>query len=244
MNNTNQNVKKGYIEESFDIFSYKNLGQVRTHIDKLGNKWFCLVDVCNILGIVNSRDLNKRIPEAHVDTIYTGMKTALKADGSEVIQQIPLTYVNEAGLYLAIGNSRKPEAKEFMVWVFGTVLPELNKKGYYVMDNKPKEEVIEELQNEINSIKSNLSYMNDMNKLRNETIINYAKKNGYLLYPKLTKLLEKEAIYEAERSKEEYDDMPRAVYGDGFVCFRYFTVKYVFDRYYDKFKKELENEVL
>ncbi len=37
--------------------------------------------------------------------------------------RIPLTFVNEAGLYLAIGNSRKPEAKEFMVWVFGEVLP-------------------------------------------------------------------------------------------------------------------------
>ena len=242
--NTNQNVKKGYIEESFDIFSYKNLGQVRTYIDENGNKWFCLVDVCNILGLTNSRMVANRIPEPYVSSTYTGVSTGFKADGTPAIQNVPLSYVNEAGLYLAIGNSRKPEAKEFMVWVFGEVLPSLNKKGYYIMDNKPKEEVIEELKNEINSIKSNISYMDDMNKLYNETIINYAKKNGYLLYPKLTKMLEKEAIYEAKRFKEEYDDMPRAVYGDGFVSFRYFTVKYIFDRYYDKFKKELENEVL
>lgn len=240
----NQNVKKGYIEESFDIFNYKNLGQVRTVMDERGERWFCLKDICDILGIVNSRNLNKRIPEAHVDTVYTSMNGAFQENGVQSVRQIPVTYVNEAGLYLAIGNSRKPEAKEFMLWVFSEVLPTLNRKGYYIMKNKPENEILMELQNKVNSLENDFSYMNDMNKLRNETINNYAKKNGYLLYPKLTKLLEKEAIYEAKKYKEEYDDMPRAVYGDGFVCFRYFTVKYIFDRYYDKFKKELENEVL
>ena len=242
--NTNQNVKKGYIEESFDIFNYKNLGQVRTVMDERGERWFCLKDVCDVLGIVNSRNLNKRIPERHVDTVYTSMNGAFQENGVQSVRQIPVTYINEAGLYLAIGNSRKPEAKEFMLWIFSDVLPTLNRKGYYIMKNKPENEVLMELQNKVNSLENNLSYMDDMNKLRNETINNYAKKNGYVLYPKLTKLLEKEAIYNAERHKEEYDTMPRAVYGDGFVCFNYFTVKYIFDRYYDKFKKELENEVL
>lgn len=46
-----KNIKKGYIEETFDIFSYKNLGKVRTFIDDKQDKWFCLKDVCDILGI-------------------------------------------------------------------------------------------------------------------------------------------------------------------------------------------------
>lgn len=33
----------------FDIFNYKNLGSVRCYISQDGQKWFCLMDVCNIL---------------------------------------------------------------------------------------------------------------------------------------------------------------------------------------------------
>ena len=238
----NQKVKskKGYIESLFDIFSYKNLGSVRTVIDKEQNKWFCLADVCDILGIVNSRDLNKRIPQAYVDTIYTGINTALKADGTPVLQNIPLTFVNEAGLYLAIGNSRKPEAKEFMVWVFGEVLPTLNKKGYYIMDNKPKDEVIEELQREIYDIKNTIQYVDNINKVYNETIINYARKNNYILNPKLIRLLERKTILEAKRWNESYDELPQKMYGEGYTTFRFNTVEYIFKHYYDVFKKKSE----
>ena len=66
MINQNKQTKKGYIEESFDIFNYKNLGKVRTIIDENQNKWFCLLDVCNILGLTNSRMVAKRIPDRYV----------------------------------------------------------------------------------------------------------------------------------------------------------------------------------
>ena len=245
MINQNKQKKKGYIEESFDIFSYKNLGKVRTVIDKEQNKWFCLADVCDILGIVNSRDLNKRIPDPYVDTIYTGINTALKADGTPVLQNIPLTFVNEAGLYLAIGNSRKPEAKEFMVWIFSEVLPTLNRKGYYIMDNKPKEEVIEELQREIYDIKNTMQYVDNINKVYNETIINYARKYNYILNPKLIRLLERKTILESKTHNQKYDELPQKMYGEGYTTFQFNIVEYVFKHYYDEFKKkseELEND--
>ena len=240
----NQNVKKGYIEKSFDIFSYKNLGQVRTHIDDEGNKWFCLADVCSILGIKNPWDVAKRIPDPHLDTIEVGLNTSVTTSGVPITQNIPMNFVNEAGLYLAIGNSRKPEAKEFMVWVFGTVLPELNKKGYYIMDNKPKDEVIEDIYREIYNIKNDMRYSENINKVYNETIINYARKNNYILNPELTRMLERKTLLEAKRNNEKYDELPQRMYGEGYTTFQFNTVEYIFKKYYDKFKKELENEVL
>lgn len=69
MINQNVNSKKGYIEDSFDLFDYKNLGQVRTVVDNNNEKWFCLKDLCDILGIKNSWDVAKRISEPYLDSI-------------------------------------------------------------------------------------------------------------------------------------------------------------------------------
>lgn len=241
MNNNNlNNTKKGYIEESFDIFDYKNLGNVRTVIDDEHNKWFCLADICGILGIINSRDLNKRIPDPYVDTVYTTVNTGFKTDGTPAIQDVPITFVNEAGLYLAIGNSRKPEAKEFMVWVFSEVLPTLNKKGYYIMDNKPRDEVIEDIYREIYGIKNELQYSESINKVYNENIVNYARKHNYILNPELTRMLERKTLLEAKRCNERYDELPQKIYGEGYTTFQFNTVEYIFKRYYNEFKKKCE----
>ena len=47
----------------FEIFNYKNLGSVRTRLDEHGNPWFCLLDVCNILGIKNNSQLSERLAD-------------------------------------------------------------------------------------------------------------------------------------------------------------------------------------
>ena len=52
-----------------------------------------------------------------------------------------MNFVNEVGLFYAISNSRKKEAKIFMDWVLGDVLPSLNNKGYYLMNKLNKEEL-------------------------------------------------------------------------------------------------------
>jgi hypothetical protein len=83
-----------------------------------GEPWFIAKDVCDILGIQNSRDtLAKLLPENEkgVDTIYTpGGKQEM------------LT-VNEPGLYRLIFQSRKPEAERFKTWVFTEVLPRIRR---------------------------------------------------------------------------------------------------------------------
>lgn len=123
MNNGLTNINQG---TQFDIFNYKNLGSVRCYVDQQGMKWFCMMDVCNILGINNSRQATTRLDSRGVitnDTLTNGG-----------IQQ--LIFVNEGNLMELIFTSRKPEAKEFRAWVCNEVLPNLMNKGYYAM-NKP-----------------------------------------------------------------------------------------------------------
>ena len=123
--------------DKFEIFNYNNLGQVRVQVDKNGNPWFCLNDVCSVLGL-NTNDSNKvlkRIEIPYQTTILVGINTAVRADGTPVIQNIPMNFISEAGLYQAIGGSRKPEAKVFMNWVFGEVLPMIRRTGMYITDD-------------------------------------------------------------------------------------------------------------
>ena len=116
-----RNLMKNEIEnfgrKEFEIFSYKNLGSVRTYLDKTGEPWFCLVDVCSILGLGNPSAVSKRLYEKGIISINT-----LTKGGNQ-----DLLFIDEGNLYEAIGRSRKPEAKEFMNWVYREVLPDLRK---------------------------------------------------------------------------------------------------------------------
>ena len=51
----------------FEIFNYKNLGSVRTRLDEHGNPWFCLSDVCDILGIGTVNNVKNRLDPPYVD---------------------------------------------------------------------------------------------------------------------------------------------------------------------------------
>lgn len=233
-----KNIKKGYIEETFDIFNYKNLGKVRTYIDSNNEKWFCLNDICDILELSNSRMVAKRIPDRYVSSTYASVNGAMTTHGVQSIRQVPMNFVNEAGLYLAIGNSRKPEAKEFMVWVFSEVLPTLNRKGYYIMDNKPKEEVIEELQCKVKSLELEQRRLRNIAYYDKESVLSYADYYGYDVSNKtLLKRLEVKCKYHAENFNEP---MKEVSYEVGTIMFLHETVKYIFDKYYEKLKSAIE----
>lgn len=44
-----------------EIFSKENLGSVRTYIVEDGEPWFCLKDVCNILGLTDPSKVANRL---------------------------------------------------------------------------------------------------------------------------------------------------------------------------------------
>ena len=103
------------------IFNYKNLGSVRTVMDERGEPWFCLSDVCGVLGIVNPSKLATRLRQKGITSSYT------LTNGGEQ----SLLFVDESNLYETIFASRKPEAKEFRFWITSEVIPSIRKTGSY-----------------------------------------------------------------------------------------------------------------
>ena len=93
------------------IFSYES-NEVRT-IMKGSEPWFCLVDVCRVLGIVNHKNVFARL-----DDDEKGVHEMDTPGGKQ-----KMAIINESGLYSVILRSDKPEAKPFRKWVTGTVLP-------------------------------------------------------------------------------------------------------------------------
>lgn len=101
------------------IFEYKGK-QVRT-IQKDGETWWVLKDVCGILGISKYRDTASRLDEDE--------RGSVRVDTPGGEQE--MTVVNESGLYNVILRSDKPEAKPFRKWVTAEVLPSIRKTGGY-----------------------------------------------------------------------------------------------------------------
>lgn len=94
------------------IFKYEESKLVRT-LNLNGEPWFVLRDVCEVLGLGNSRMVADRLDEdekgvSQIDTLG-GVQNA--------------TIISESGLYNVILRSDKPEAKPFRKWVTAVVLP-------------------------------------------------------------------------------------------------------------------------
>lgn len=110
------------MNELMTITNSPEFGEVRTVL-RDGEPWFVAKDVCDILGIANSRDAVSRLDEDE--------KGVGKADTLGGKQEVSI--VNEFGLYQLTLRSNKPEAKQFKRWVTHDVLPTLRKQGYYSM---------------------------------------------------------------------------------------------------------------
>ncbi|WP_068783188.1 phage antirepressor [Paenibacillus phocaensis] len=109
------------------IFNF-NGAQIRT-IEKNGEPWFVLKDVCQVLELSNPRMVKDRLPE-DVSSTYP-----LQTAGG--VQQT--TIINEDGLYDVILESRKPEARAFRKWVTSEVLPAIRQHGAYMTPAKIEE---------------------------------------------------------------------------------------------------------
>lgn len=114
------------------IFKY-NGKEVRT-IQKDGEPWWVLKDVCGILGISKYRDTASRLDEDE--------RGSVRVDTPGGEQE--MTVVNESGLYNVILRSDKPEAKPFRKWVTSEVLPSIRKNGGYIanQENLTPEQIV------------------------------------------------------------------------------------------------------
>lgn len=102
------------------IFNYQD-HDVRT-VQKDGEPWFVLRDVCQVLSL---SDTNKTAERLDPDELT---RTKLVSGGQEREMYI----INESGLYNVILRSDKPEAKPFRKWVTSEVLPSIRKHGAYM----------------------------------------------------------------------------------------------------------------
>lgn len=102
------------------IFNYQDY-EVRT-VQMGGEPWFVLKDVCEVLGLGNSRMVADRLDDDE--------KGVSQVDTLGGVQQA--TVINESGLYNVILRSDKPQAKPFRRWVTGEVLPSIRRHGGYI----------------------------------------------------------------------------------------------------------------
>lgn len=110
-------------DERFKIFSKENLGSVRTVLLN-SEVWFCIKDVCDILGLTNPTVVAKRLDEDEKAKFDLGLKNGELTN-----------FTNESGLYTLILRSDKPEAKPFRKWITSEVIPAIRKTGKY--EEKP-----------------------------------------------------------------------------------------------------------
>ena len=119
--------------DEIKIFQNEQFGQIRIVVNENNEPLFCLADVCNVLGL-RQGDVRQRLEEGVVST------QPLETSGG--VQQA--NFVTEDGLYDAILDSRKPEAKKFRKWVTSEVLPSIRTHGGYItaQQNDTPEEIM------------------------------------------------------------------------------------------------------
>lgn len=105
---------------NLQVFNY-NGNEVRT-IQKDGEPWWVLKDVCEVLGLSSPHKVFDRLDEDEKG------RNQIPTPGGEQ----EMTVINESGLYKVILRSDKPEAKPFRKWVTSEVLPSIRKHGAYM----------------------------------------------------------------------------------------------------------------
>ena len=98
-----------------------NQDQVRI-VDRDGEPWFVLKDVCSILEIINHNEVATRLRDSQKDGVDLTDSMGRRQN---------ITVINESGLYSVIMRSHKPDAERFQIWVTDEVLPSIRKTGSY-----------------------------------------------------------------------------------------------------------------
>ena len=104
------------------IFKNNEFGEIRTIIDDKNDVWFCLKDVCDVLGLSNPSQVLEKLDVEERAKFNIG-------------RQGEANFTNESGLYTVILRSDKPNAKPFTRWVTSDILPSMRKTGMYLTDN-------------------------------------------------------------------------------------------------------------
>lgn len=105
------------------IFQNAQFGNVRVAMNESNEPLFCLLDLCNSLGLSNNRKVKSQL-----DDDVTLSYPIFDSLGREQ----EATFVTEAGMYTVILRSDSPNAKQMQRWVTSEVLPSIRKHGAYM----------------------------------------------------------------------------------------------------------------
>ena len=105
------------------MFNSPEFGEVRVITGADNEPKFCLVDVCQTLGL-NPSKIAQRLTDDVLSKYPIADALGRKQENN---------FVNEDGLYDVILDSRKKKAKMFRKWVTSEVLPTIRKTGGYMV---------------------------------------------------------------------------------------------------------------
>lgn len=117
--------------QDIQVFSNSQFGEIRTVLADDGEPRFCLADVCRVLDL-SVKGIGQRLPKGVISNYPLATSGGTQN----------MNFVNEDGLYDAIFDSRKKEARAFRKWVTSEVLPSIRKTGGYIatkVDDTPEE---------------------------------------------------------------------------------------------------------
>ena len=123
------------------IFQNEQFGMIRT-AGTAEEPLFCAADVCRALGYANGRKaISDHCDEPDVTKRYIGVVTGKRNDGTDAVQEVLMSFVNESGLYSLIFGSKLENARQFKRWVTSEVLPAIRKSGSYVAKKWSRKEL-------------------------------------------------------------------------------------------------------
>jgi len=93
-------------------------------VERDGDPWFVLADVCRVLEIGNPSQAATRLDDDEKSTLTNNEGRA--GHGAQAF-----TIINESGLWSLVLVSRKPQAKQFKKWITAEVIPSIRKTGGY-----------------------------------------------------------------------------------------------------------------
>ena len=108
-------------------------------VEKNGEPWWILKDVCDALEIGNSRDTASRL-----DKDEKGVSLIDTLGGPQ-----RMTIINEFGLYNVAFLSRKEKAKRFKKWITSEVLPSIRRTGSYSLNQLSPLEIMRNMIDEM-----------------------------------------------------------------------------------------------
>jgi len=134
---TNENSQAQTVNEQLSevmTFQFSESKQPVRNILIESKPWFVAKDVCDVLGIVNSKQTVASLDEDEVCKTYLTDSLGRKQSTN---------IISESGLYALILRSNKPYAKTFRKWITSEVIPQLLKKGYYGVNRQQTSDFID-----------------------------------------------------------------------------------------------------